>query len=60
MRNRKNNTDSDITNQSELSLEKLRKYPGFEDVSEEEAKEHIQIIKALARVLFYGYKNKKK
>ena len=39
----------------ELTIEKLRTYDGFEDVDEEEAKEHIKLIKTFARVLFDIY-----
>ncbi len=42
---------------SELTIEKLRTYSGFENVSEEEAKEHIELIKTFARVLFDVYQN---
>ena len=40
---------------SELTLEKLRKYPEFEDVQEGEAEEHIKLIKTMARILFSMY-----
>jgi lipase chaperone LimK len=45
----------------DLTIEKLRAYDGFEDVDEEEAKEHIKLIKTFARVLFdiYQQENKK-
>lgn len=45
----------------ELTVEKLRAYDGFEDVDEEEAKEHIKLIKTFARVLFdiYQQENRK-
>ena len=45
----------------ELTIEKLRTYDGFEDVDEEEAKEHIKLIKTFARVLFdiYQQENRK-
>lgn len=45
----------------ELTIEKLRAYDGFEDVDEEEAKEHIKLIKTFARVLFdiYQQENRK-
>jgi hypothetical protein len=45
----------------ELTIEKLRAYDGFEDVDEEEAEEHIKLIKTFARVLFdiYQQENRK-
>lgn len=45
----------------ELTIEKLRAYDGFEDVDEEEATEHIKLIKTFARVLFdiYQQENRK-
>lgn len=39
------------TQQSNLTPEKLRTFKGFETVSDEEAKVHIEIIKRLARIL---------
>ena len=42
------------------TMEKLRKYPGFEDVQEGEAEEHINFIKMMARVLFDIYQNEQK
>ncbi len=47
----------DTVDKSVLTIEKLRTYPDFEDVSEDEAKEHIKLIKTFARVLFDIYKN---
>ena len=47
---------ADIHDRSELTIEKLRKYPGFENVSDEEAKEEIHGIKTFARILFDIYK----
>jgi len=46
---------------NELTIEKLRTYDGFETVDEEEAEEHIKLIKTFARVLFdiYQQENKK-
>ena len=52
----KNRDFLDTVDKSELTLEKLREYPGFEDVDEDEAKEHIKLIQTFARVLFDIYK----
>ena len=43
--------------QSELSFEKLKKYKGFENSTEEEAQKQIEIIKKLAKILYYLYQN---
>ena len=50
----------DTTDKSKLTIEKLREYNGFEDVSGDEAKEHIKLIETMARVLFDIYKNEQK
>ncbi len=59
MKSRKNNNLNFLNSvdKNELTIEKLRTYSGFEDVSEDEAKEHIKLIKTFARVLFDVYKN---
>jgi len=44
----------------ELKPEKLRIYKGFENVTDEEAREQIEVIKVLASVLFEIYKTKNK
>ncbi len=40
---------------SELTLEKLRTYKGFENVSDEKAAEDIKAIKTFARILYDIY-----
>ena len=45
---------------SELTIEKLRTYKGFENITEEEAQIHIIAIKKLARVLYGIYLNEQK
>jgi len=40
----------------ELTVEKLRTYKGFENVSEEQAIQDITTIKAFARILYEKYK----
>ena len=59
MKSRKTNNRNflDTVDKSELTIEKLGEYPGFEDVSEDEATEHIKLIKTFARALFDVYKN---
>jgi hypothetical protein len=42
---------------SELTVEKLRGYKGFENISEEEAQIHIENIKRYARILLGKYRN---
>jgi hypothetical protein len=42
--------------QSELTIQKLRTYPGFEDFSDEKAVEAIVAVKRLAKILFGVYK----
>ena len=46
---------------NELTIEKLRKYEGYENIDEEEGKEHIKLIKTFARVLYdiYQQENRK-
>lgn len=46
---------------NELTIEKLRKYEGFENIDEEEGKEHIKLIKTFARILYdiYQQENRK-
>jgi|GEM_PF-5202163 len=46
---------------NELTIEKLRNYEGYEDIDEEEGKEHIKLIKTFARVLYdiYQQENRK-
>lgn len=41
----------------ELTPEKLRSYTGFEDFSDEQAKEAIQNIKKMAQILFLIYQD---
>lgn len=44
-----------LNSHSELTVEKLRTYKGFETVSEEEALIFIENIKAFAKILFGMY-----
>ena len=46
---------------NELTIEKLRTYEGYENIDEEEGKEHIKLIKTFARVLYdiYQQENRK-
>ncbi len=46
---------------NELTIEKLRNYEGYENIDEEEGKEHIKLIKTFARVLYdiYQQENRK-
>lgn len=50
-----------LPNKQELSIEKLRAYNGFENVSDDEAEEHLKLIKTFARILYdiYQQENKK-
>lgn len=50
-----------LPNKQELSIEKLRTYNGFENVSDDEAEEHLKLIKTFARILYdiYQQENKK-
>lgn len=50
-----------LPNKQELSIEKLRSYNGFENVSDDEAEEHVKLIKTFARILYdiYQQENKK-
>lgn len=41
---------------TELTIQKLRSYTGFETISDEEAEEAILYIKRMAKVLFSLYK----
>lgn len=52
---------SQLPNKQELSIEKLRTYNGFENVSDDEAEEHLKLIKTFARILYdiYQQENKK-
>ncbi len=45
--------------QSELTYEDLKKYEGFENSTEEEAQKQIDIIKKLAKIMYYMYMNEK-
>lgn len=47
-------------NKKELTYEKLKMYKGFENSTEEEAIKQIEIIKKLARILYYMYMNELK
>lgn len=44
-------------NKTELTYEKLKKYKGFENSTEQEAIKQIEIIKKLAKILYYMYMN---
>lgn len=45
---------------ADLTLEKLKQYKGFENSTETEANQQIEIIKRLAKILFYMYINEQK
>ncbi|MDP1746654.1 MAG: hypothetical protein Q8L90_13845 [Bacteroidota bacterium] len=40
---------------TDLTYEKLKQYKGFENSTEEEAIKQIEIIKKLAKILYYMY-----
>jgi ERCC4-type nuclease len=40
---------------TELTYEKLKTYKGFENITEAEAVKEIEIIKKLAKILYYMY-----
>ncbi len=40
-----------------VTVEKLRTYKGFENVTDEEAEKQIETIKTLAKILFRMYEN---
>lgn len=44
-------------NKTELTYEKLKQYKGFENSTEEEAIKQIEVIKKLAKILYYMYMN---
>jgi ribosomal protein S21 len=45
---------------SELTYEHLKKYKGFEDISEAEAEKQIEFIKRMAKVMYYMYIDEQK
>ena len=45
---------------TELTYEKLKTYKGFENVTEAEAVKEIEIIKKLAKILYYMYLKEQK
>lgn len=45
---------------TDLTHEKLKQYKGFENSTEEEATKQIEIIKKLAKILYYMYLNEQK
>lgn len=49
--------NSDEVNKTELTYEKLKKYKGFENSTEEEAIKQIEIIKKLTKILYCMYMN---
>lgn len=42
---------------NELTYEQLKKYKGFEDITETQAEKEIENIKRLAKILYYLYIN---
>jgi hypothetical protein len=40
-----------------LTYEKLKTYKGFENITEQEAEREIEIIRRLAKILYYIYMN---
>ena len=44
-----------VSREGELTLEKLRTYKGFENSTEEEAIKQIEVIKRLAKIMYYMY-----
>lgn len=44
----------------DLTYEKLKQYKGFENSTEAEAMQQIEIIKRLAKILYYMYMNEQK
>ncbi len=45
------------SSQNELTYEQLKKYKGFEDLTETQAEKEIENIKRLAKILYYLYIN---
>lgn len=45
---------------TELTYEKLKTYKGFENITETEAEKEIEIIKKLAKILYYMYLKEQK
>lgn len=45
------------SSQNELTYEQLKKYKGFEDLTETQAEREIENIKRLAKILYYLYIN---
>ncbi len=45
------------SSQNELTYEQLKKYKGFEDITETQAEKEIENIKRLAKILYYLYIN---
>ncbi len=45
------------SSQNELTYEQLKKYKGFEDITETQAEKEIETIKRLAKILYYLYIN---
>lgn len=45
---------------ADLTHEKLKQYKGFENSTKEEAIKQIEIIKKLAKILYYMYMNEQK
>ena len=49
--------NSEGLNKTDLTCEKLKQYKGFENITEVEAEQQIEIIKRLAKILYNMYMN---
>lgn len=49
-----------LSERKRLTAEKLRKYKGYENVTDEEASQEIAFIETFARILFDVYKKEHK
>ena len=54
------NQNDELKGTSPLTAEKLKTYPGFENLSDEEAKEAIRTIRTCARFFFELYVSDKR
>lgn len=50
---------SNLKKLDKLNVEQLKKYKGFENLTESEATKEVSTIKALAKILYYLYLNNK-
>ena len=53
----KQNNGINNSSQNELTYEQLKKYKGFEDITEPQAEKEIENRKRLAKILYYLYIN---